>query len=148
MRRVHGAAAALLCMLGTGAIGAELRVAYVNMAKVLEDAPQATEASAKLEQSFSPREREIVALKYGAGRPVHVLVERVEGYCTEAAWMRAYAEINQFERQLVDFGAILFKFWVNITREEQLRRRPEVSGRVGALCFCELRLVHGRVSRR
>ena len=63
MRRVHGAAAALLCMLGTGAIGAELRVAYVNMAKVLEDAPQATEASAKLEQSFSPRQREIVALQ-------------------------------------------------------------------------------------
>ena len=73
MRRVHGAAAALLCMLGTGAIGAELRVAYVNMAKVLEDAPQATEASAKLEQSFSPREREIVALQ----REVRELEERL-----------------------------------------------------------------------
>jgi len=73
VRRVHGAAAALLCMLGTGAIGAELRVAYVNMAKVLEDAPQATEASAKLEQSFSPREREIVALQ----REVRELEERL-----------------------------------------------------------------------
>jgi outer membrane protein len=60
-------------MLGTGAIGAELRVAYVNMAKVLEDAPQATEASAKLEQSFSPREREIVALQ----REVRELEERL-----------------------------------------------------------------------
>ena len=73
MRRVHGAAAALLCMLGTGAIGAELRVVYVNMAKVLEDASQATEASAKLEQSFSPREREIVALQ----REVRELEERL-----------------------------------------------------------------------
>ena len=51
-----------------------------------------------------------------------VMVERVEGFCNEAAWKRAYREINQFESQLVDFGAILFKFWLNITKDEQLRR--------------------------
>lgn len=51
-----------------------------------------------------------------------VMVERIEGFCAEADWKRAFREINQFERQLVDFGAILLKFWVNITREEQLRR--------------------------
>lgn len=73
MRCVRGAAAALLCLVGTSAIGAELRVAYVNMTKVLEDAPQATEASAKLEQAFSPREREIVALQ----REVRELEERL-----------------------------------------------------------------------
>lgn len=73
MRCVRGAAAALLCLVGTSAIGAELRVAYVNMTKVLEDAPQATEASAKLEQAFSPREREIVTLQ----REVRELEERL-----------------------------------------------------------------------
>jgi AMP-polyphosphate phosphotransferase len=51
-----------------------------------------------------------------------VLVERVEGFATEREWMRAYAEINQFEDQLVDRGIVLLKFWLHVTREEQLRR--------------------------
>jgi polyphosphate kinase 2 (PPK2 family) len=54
-----------------------------------------------------------------------VLVERVEGFCSEAAWQRAYSEINQFERELNDFGAILFKFWMHISQAEQLRRFKE-----------------------
>lgn len=54
-----------------------------------------------------------------------VLVERVEGFCPPEAWKRAYKEINSFERQLVDFGAILAKFWVQISQEEQLRRFEE-----------------------
>ena len=51
-----------------------------------------------------------------------VMVERIEGFCTDDDWMRAYREINQFERQLVDFGTILLKFWIHISKEEQLRR--------------------------
>ena len=51
-----------------------------------------------------------------------VMVERIEGFCTEEEWKRAYREINHFERQLVDFGTIIFKFWIHISREEQLRR--------------------------
>jgi polyphosphate kinase 2 (PPK2 family) len=51
-----------------------------------------------------------------------VMVERIEGFCSEAEWKRAYREINYFERQLVDFGTILFKFWLHIDKEEQLRR--------------------------
>ncbi len=51
-----------------------------------------------------------------------VMVERIEGFCTDQDWKRAYREINQFEHQLVDFGTILFKFWINITKEEQLQR--------------------------
>ena len=43
----------------------------------------------------------------------------------EAEWKRAYKEINSFERQLRDFGAILAKFWIHISREEQLRRFEE-----------------------
>lgn len=54
-----------------------------------------------------------------------VLVERVEGFCTDAEWRRAYKEINSFERQLRDFGAILAKFWIHISRDEQLRRFRE-----------------------
>jgi polyphosphate kinase 2 (PPK2 family) len=51
-----------------------------------------------------------------------VMVERIEGFCTEDSWKRAYREINQFERQLVDFGTILFKFWMQVSKDEQLRR--------------------------
>ena len=51
-----------------------------------------------------------------------VLVERVEGYCDEAAWARAYAEINAFEQQLVDDGAALVKVLLCISKGEQLER--------------------------
>ncbi len=51
-----------------------------------------------------------------------VMVERIEGFCTEAEWKRAYREINDFERQLVDFGVVLFKFWLHIDKDEQLSR--------------------------
>lgn len=54
-----------------------------------------------------------------------VLVERVEGFATEAEWKRAYREINSFERQICDFGGILIKYWIHISREEQLRRFEE-----------------------
>ncbi len=54
-----------------------------------------------------------------------VLVERVEGFCTQDEWKRAYREINEFERQLVDFGMIIAKFWIHIGQEEQLRRFEE-----------------------
>jgi len=57
-----------------------------------------------------------------------VMVERVEGFCTEAEWKRAYREINQFERQLADFGTIIFKFWMHIGKDEQLRRFEERQG--------------------
>lgn len=51
-----------------------------------------------------------------------VLVERVEGFCSQADWMRAYGEINDFEEQMVRHGVILVKFWLSISKEEQLAR--------------------------
>jgi len=54
-----------------------------------------------------------------------VLVERVEGFCHEVEWRRAYQEINEFERQLVDRGAIVMKFWMHISKDEQIRRFEE-----------------------
>ena len=51
-----------------------------------------------------------------------VLVERVEGFCSEADWMRAYAEINDFEEQLARHGTIVAKFWLTISKEEQFKR--------------------------
>ena len=54
-----------------------------------------------------------------------VLVERVEGFCTEEDWKRAFREINEFERQLADYGAVVVKFWLQISPQEQLRRFKE-----------------------
>jgi polyphosphate kinase 2 (PPK2 family) len=54
-----------------------------------------------------------------------VLVERIEGFCRDVDWMRAYAEINEFEQELVESGAVLCKFWLQISPQEQLRRFKE-----------------------
>jgi len=54
-----------------------------------------------------------------------VLVERIEGFCGETDWMRAYGEINDFEEQLARDGTIVAKFWLQISKEEQLRRFKE-----------------------
>jgi polyphosphate kinase 2 (PPK2 family) len=51
-----------------------------------------------------------------------VLVERVEGFCTEEEWRRAYSEITQFEEQLSEFGTTVIKFWLAISPQEQLKR--------------------------
>lgn len=54
-----------------------------------------------------------------------VLVERVEGFCREQDWMRAYAEINDFEEQLGKSDILVVKYWLQISPEEQLRRFEE-----------------------
>ncbi len=51
-----------------------------------------------------------------------VMVERIEGFATEREWRRAYGEINDFERQLVQHGSVVVKFWLHITPEEQEAR--------------------------
>ncbi len=51
-----------------------------------------------------------------------VMVERLEGFCTEKDWKRAYNEINEFERQLTDWGAVVLKFWIHIDQDTQLAR--------------------------
>ena len=51
-----------------------------------------------------------------------VLVERIEGFAAEKEWRRAYREINEFERVLVDSGVRLVKLFMHITPDEQLRR--------------------------
>ena len=51
-----------------------------------------------------------------------VLVERVEGFCSDAQWRRAYREINELEEELSQSGMGLVKFWLHIDKEEQLRR--------------------------
>jgi polyphosphate kinase 2 (PPK2 family) len=51
-----------------------------------------------------------------------VLVERVEGFCNDAEWRRAFHEINEFESHQHSAGMVICKFWLHITKDEQLRR--------------------------
>lgn len=51
-----------------------------------------------------------------------VMVERIEGFCSDAEWQRAYREINDMEKDLTDAGAIVIKFWMQIDKDEQERR--------------------------
>lgn len=54
-----------------------------------------------------------------------VMVERVEGFCSEGEWRRAYKEINDMEAEWSRFGAIVLKFWMQIDQDEQKRRFDE-----------------------
>ncbi|MDD2972838.1 MAG: polyphosphate:AMP phosphotransferase [Lachnospiraceae bacterium] len=54
-----------------------------------------------------------------------VMVERLEGFCSENDWQRAYNEINEFEKMLTDWGAVVVKFWIHIDKETQLKRFHE-----------------------
>ena len=54
-----------------------------------------------------------------------VMVERLEGLCSEADWKRAYHEMNEFEHELVRWGAIVIKFWIHIDPDTQLERFHE-----------------------
>ncbi len=51
-----------------------------------------------------------------------VMVERLEGFCTENEWQRAYYEMNEFEQELHNWGAVIIKFWVQIDKDTQLER--------------------------
>lgn len=51
-----------------------------------------------------------------------VMVERLEGFCSENDWQRAYNEINEFEKELSEWGAVIVKFWVQIDKDTQLAR--------------------------
>jgi polyphosphate kinase 2 (PPK2 family) len=67
-----------------------------------------------------PDEKQIVVFDrswYG-----RLTVERVEGFATAGEWRRAFREINDFERQLGDAGILIAKFWLHISKDEQLRR--------------------------
>ena len=63
------------------------------------------------------------------------MVERIEGFCTQEEWKRAYKEINDMEKDLADAGAVVLKFWMQIDKKEQEKRfrqrqeNPESSGR-------------------
>lgn len=51
-----------------------------------------------------------------------LMVERIEGFCSEKDWMRAYGEINEFEKELADWGTVVLKFWIHIDPDTQLER--------------------------
>ena len=54
-----------------------------------------------------------------------VMVERLEGFCSENDWQRAYNEMNEFEKELHEWGAVIIKFWVQIDKDTQLARFEE-----------------------
>jgi len=54
-----------------------------------------------------------------------LLVERVEGFCTEEEWRRAFQEINEYEENLHNYGTVICKFWMHLSKKEQMRRFKE-----------------------
>ena len=54
-----------------------------------------------------------------------VMVEKIEGFTSPERCAQAYTEINEFERELTDSGAVVLKFWLQIDKDEQLKRFNE-----------------------
>lgn len=54
-----------------------------------------------------------------------VMVERIEGFCKEEEWKRAYGEINEMEAHMAHAGTVILKFWLHIDRDEQEKRFKE-----------------------
>lgn len=54
-----------------------------------------------------------------------VMVERIEGFCSEDEWQRAYSEINHMEQHMAESGYVILKFWMQIDKDEQERRFKE-----------------------
>jgi AMP-polyphosphate phosphotransferase len=110
--------------------GAIRRITRALDARIYEVIPVAAPTDEEKAQPYlwrfwrhAPRDGKIVIFDrswYG-----RVLVERVEGFCTASDWKRAYAEINDFEQQLVEAGCPIAKFWLQISPDEQLRRFKE-----------------------
>ena len=59
------------------------------------------------------------------------MVERIEGFCTQEEWKRAYKEINDMEKDLADAGAVVLKFWMQIDKKEQEKRFRQRQGKSG-----------------
>ncbi|GIX41488.1 MAG: hypothetical protein KatS3mg129_1221 [Leptospiraceae bacterium] len=70
-------------------------------------------------------EEEPYIIIFDRSRYGRVLVERIEGFCSLEEWNQAYEEINYFEKQLYDWGAIIMKFWLHIDKETPLKRFQE-----------------------
>ena len=65
------------------------------------------------------------------------MVERLEGFCTENDWKRAYNEINEFEKELSDWGAVIIKFWVQIDKDTPVSyTHLDVYKRQTIQCIC------------
>ena len=50
------------------------------------------------------------------------VVEKVFGFCTDDQREHFFSQVVEFERMLTDEGIMVFKFWLNVGRAEQLRR--------------------------
>jgi polyphosphate:AMP phosphotransferase len=114
-------------MDAAGKGGAIRRIAGALDARMYQIVPIAAPTDEELARPYlwrfwrrAPHRRKVVIFDrswYG-----RVLVERIEGFADPADWARAYSEINDFEEQLIENGAVLAKLWLHIDRDEQLRR--------------------------
>jgi len=53
------------------------------------------------------------------------VVEPVNGFCTAEQYEHFMTQVNDFEKMLVNDGIYIFKFWLDITKEEQENRFHE-----------------------
>jgi AMP-polyphosphate phosphotransferase len=128
--RKHGLVLAFEGMDAAGKGGAIRRITHALDARQYQvvpvSAPTADERSYPYLWRFwrDVPERGHIAI-YDRSWYGRVLVERVRGFAAPADWRRAYSEICEFERQLTEHGLVVAKFWLQVSKAEQLRRFKE-----------------------
>jgi polyphosphate:AMP phosphotransferase len=128
--RKHGLVLAFEGMDAAGKGGAIRRITHALDARQYQVVPVSAPTAAERLYPYLWRfwrdvpERGHIAI-YDRSWYGRVLVERVRGFAAPADWRRAYAEICEFERQLTEHGLVVAKFWLQVSKAEQLRRFKE-----------------------
>lgn len=118
-RRTVGVALLLCMFLLPAAAFAEVKAGFVNIAKVLEEAPQAEEARKKLESEFAPRDNELVESQKE--------VKKLEDKLTRDGLVMSDGDRRDLERQIMTLKRDLKRAREEFGDDLNLRRNDELS---------------------
>ncbi len=116
----RGAFAAALLLIGGGAFAQDLKIGYVNVVKVIEQAPQGDAALKKLESEFSPRDREL--------RGMRDEIKKIEEELEKNALVMKESDRADKERELRDLKRELKRATQEFREDLNIRRNEELSG--------------------
>lgn len=108
----------LVLLVFANASYAELKIGFVQVAKVLEKAPQAEKAKKRLEQEFSPREKQLIT----QGKEIKSLEEKL----SRDASVMGESERRKLERDIIAKKREEKRFQQEFSEDFNMRRNEEL----------------------